>query len=49
MMEGIFVALAIPFKNGKLDEESLARHVDSLTKAGVDGFYHSAQLARDHT
>ncbi|ADN50573.1 dihydrodipicolinate synthase family protein [Vulcanisaeta distributa] len=38
-MEGIFVALAIPFKNGKLDEESLARHVDSLTKAGVDGFY----------
>lgn len=39
MMEGIFVALAIPFKNGKLDEESLAKHVDSLTKAGVDGFY----------
>ncbi|MGC9179072.1 MAG: dihydrodipicolinate synthase family protein [Vulcanisaeta sp.] len=38
-MEGIFVALAIPFKNGKLDTESLARHVDSLTKAGVDGFY----------
>ncbi|WP_243670972.1 dihydrodipicolinate synthase family protein [Vulcanisaeta sp. JCM 16161] len=38
-MEGIFVALAIPFKNGKLDEESLARHVASLTKAGVDGFY----------
>ncbi len=38
-MEGIFVALAIPFKNGKLDEESLAKHVDSLTKAGVDGFY----------
>ena len=38
-MEGIFVALAIPFKDGKLDEESLARHVDSLTKAGVDGFY----------
>ncbi len=38
-MEGIFVALAIPFKNGRLDGESLARHVDSLTKAGVDGFY----------
>ncbi len=38
-MEGIFVALAIPFKNGKLDTESLMKHVDSLTKAGVDGFY----------
>ncbi len=38
-MEGIFVALAIPFKNGRLDVESLVRHVESLTKAGVDGFY----------
>ncbi|MFB6470542.1 MAG: dihydrodipicolinate synthase family protein [Vulcanisaeta sp. AZ3] len=38
-MEGIFVALAIPFKDGKLDTDSLANHVDSLTKAGVDGFY----------
>ncbi len=38
-MEGIFVALAIPFKNGRLDTDSLANHVESLTKAGVDGFY----------
>ena len=39
LMEGLFVALAIPFKNGKLDLDSLIRHIESLTKAGVDGFY----------
>lgn len=38
-MEGVFVALAIPFKDGKLDEKTLITHVESLTKAGVDGFY----------
>ncbi len=33
------MALAIPFKNNRLDTDSLITHVESLSKAGVDGFY----------
>ncbi|WP_291999003.1 dihydrodipicolinate synthase family protein [Caldivirga sp.] len=38
-MEGVLVALAIPFKNGKVDANGLITHVSSLVKDGVDGFF----------
>ncbi|MGC8569927.1 MAG: dihydrodipicolinate synthase family protein [Caldivirga sp.] len=38
-MEGVLVALAIPFKSGKVDVDGLITHVSSLVKDGVDGFF----------
>jgi len=38
-MEGVLVALAIPFRDGKVDVEGLGRHVSSLVKEGVNGFF----------
>ncbi|MGC9135782.1 dihydrodipicolinate synthase family protein [Caldivirga sp.] len=38
-MEGVLVALAIPFKSGKVDVNGLITHVSSLVKDEVDGFF----------
>ncbi|MGC9226369.1 dihydrodipicolinate synthase family protein [Caldivirga sp.] len=38
-MEGVLVALAIPFKSGKVDVDGLITHVSSLVKDEVDGFF----------
>ncbi|MFP3045152.1 MAG: dihydrodipicolinate synthase family protein [Thermocladium sp.] len=38
-MNEVLVALSSPFLNGKLNKEGLINHVESLIKAGVDGFF----------
>lgn len=38
-MNEVLVALSTPFLNGKLNKEGLINHVESLIKAGVDGFF----------
>lgn len=38
-MEGVLSAIAVPFRDGRLDYEGLVNHVESLIKAGVDGFF----------
>jgi len=37
MFTGIYVAIPTPFKDGKVDEESLRKHIDFLIEKGVDG------------
>ena len=37
MFEGIYVAIPTPFKGGKVDKESLRRHINFLIERGVDG------------
>lgn len=38
-MEGVLVALAIPFKDGKINTDNLTLHAEALVKEGVDGFF----------
>ncbi len=38
-MKEVIVALATPFLNGKLNIDGLKNHVESLVRAGVDGFF----------
>ncbi len=38
-MKEVIVALATPFLNGKLNIDGLRNHVESLVRAGVDGFF----------
>ncbi|WP_291767933.1 dihydrodipicolinate synthase family protein [Caldivirga sp. UBA161] len=38
-MEGVLVALTIPFRNGNVDVDGLSAHVSSLVKEGVNGFF----------
>ena len=38
-MEGILVALAIPFRDGKINTDNLTLHAEALIKEGVDGFF----------
>ena len=38
-MKEVIVALATPFLNGKLNIDGLRSHVESLVRAGVDGFF----------
>ncbi|WP_163328245.1 4-hydroxy-tetrahydrodipicolinate synthase [Desulfurobacterium thermolithotrophum] len=37
MFEGIYAAIPTPFKNGKVDEGALIRHIEFLIENGVDG------------
>lgn len=37
MFKGVFVAIITPFKNGRIDEECLRKHVSWLISNGVDG------------
>jgi 4-hydroxy-tetrahydrodipicolinate synthase len=37
MFEGLVVAMVTPFRNGELDLESVARHVDFMLEGGVEG------------
>ena len=37
MFSGVWTALITPFKNGKVDYESLGRLIDEQYKAGIDG------------
>ena len=37
MFKGCFVAMATPFREGKIDEEALRRLIDFLIDSGVDG------------
>ncbi|MEO2066592.1 MAG: 4-hydroxy-tetrahydrodipicolinate synthase, partial [Desulfurobacteriaceae bacterium] len=37
MFEGIYVAIPTPFKEGKVDQEALRKHIKFLIENGVDG------------
>lgn len=37
MFEGVITAIVTPFKNGRLDEEALRRHINFQIEGGVDG------------
>jgi len=37
MFEGVYVAIPTPFKDGKVDKESLKKHIEFLIERGVDG------------
>ncbi len=37
MFEGIYVAIPTPFKEGKVDQEALRKHIQFLIENGVDG------------
>jgi 4-hydroxy-tetrahydrodipicolinate synthase len=37
MFQGVYTAIITPFKNGKIDYDSFARHIEMQIKGGVDG------------
>lgn len=38
-MRGVLTALAVPFKENKLQKDQLIEHVNSLIRAGINGFF----------